>query len=182
MIDITVNGPCADYEHDLVDLHDGALASERASAVRRHVEQCARCRAWQAEFAALDARLAAGLPRPALSPGFDSALQARLAAQSRPPARRDLRSALVGEHEALLSALRRSARRQAVLGAVASAAATLCVLAAGRSLLTQNVDLLLPLAEGAERWIALGAIGAAVSVVALAWSGGHNGLPRLRLP
>ena len=46
MIDTTLIGPCTDYEHDLVDLHDGALAPEQARIVRLHVEHCARCRAW----------------------------------------------------------------------------------------------------------------------------------------
>jgi len=70
MNDPTLPRACADYEHDLVDLHDGALAPEQARTVRLHVERCARCRAWVQTFAALDAQLAAGLPRPALSANF----------------------------------------------------------------------------------------------------------------
>jgi anti-sigma factor RsiW len=167
-----------DFDHDLVDLHDGALAPERARIVSLHVEQCPRCRAWQAEFAALDARLAAGLPRPGLSPAFDEQLRARLAALSRSPPRGDLRTALEREHESLVNSLRRGARRQALLGAVASAAATLCVLALARSLLARGIDLL-PLAEGTERWIALGALGAGATLAALAWAAGRDGPPTL---
>jgi anti-sigma factor RsiW len=179
MNDPTIIGPCVDFEHDLVDLHDGALAPERACSVRQHVEQCPRCRAWQAEFAALDARLAAGLPRPGLSPAFDEQLRARLAALSRSPPRGDLRTALEREHESLVSSLRRGARRQALLGAVASAAATLCVLALGHSLLARGIDLLSPLAGGTERWIALGALGAGIALATLAWSAGRDGPPTL---
>ena len=47
--------PCADYEHDLVELLEGSLGPERARIIRLHVESCPRCRAWQAEFAAIDA-------------------------------------------------------------------------------------------------------------------------------
>ena len=48
MNDPTLPGPCADYEHDLVDLHDGTLAPDRVAAVRLHVANCTRCRTWVA--------------------------------------------------------------------------------------------------------------------------------------
>ncbi len=37
MNDPTLIGPCADYEHDLLDLHDGALPPVRAGIVRDHL-------------------------------------------------------------------------------------------------------------------------------------------------
>jgi anti-sigma factor RsiW len=175
----TLIGPCADYEHELVDLQDGELADDRARALRVHLGQCARCRAWAAEFAALDARLATDLPRPALSPTFDARLQERLAALARPAVRGDLRAALVREHDSLVHGLRRVARRRAALGAVGSAAATLCLLAAARSLLAQHAGLLHPVAEGPERWVLLGAIGSAIALAALAWSVARSGMPGL---
>lgn len=181
MNDPTLIGPCADYEHDLVDLHDGALAPERARVVRLHVQQCVRCRDWQAGFAALDAQLAAVLPRPQLSARFGAALQQRLAALSRPAVRGDLCTALEHEHDSLVDTLRRNARRTAVLGAVGSVAATLCLLYAARGLLARGVGLLPSIAEGPERWAMLGAVGALVAVAALAWSAGRNGMPTLGL-
>ena len=77
MNEMSLTGPCADYEHDLVELVEGSLGPERARVIRLHVESCARCRAWQAEFAAFDAGLAAALPSPALSADFERRLQAR---------------------------------------------------------------------------------------------------------
>ena len=179
MNDPTLIGPCADYEHDLVDLHDGTLAPDRARVVRRHLEACPRCRDWQAKFAILETRLAADLPRPELSATFDAKLQQRLAALARPPVRGDLRAALEREHDSLIDSLQRGARRRAVLGAVGSAAATLCALEAARGLLAQGVGLLPSVAEGPERWLMLGIVGVAMAVAALGWSAGRNGVPTL---
>jgi len=63
MNDPTLIGPCADYEHDLVDLHDGTLPPARAGIVHDHLGHCARCQSWLTEFTALDVRLAGELPR-----------------------------------------------------------------------------------------------------------------------
>jgi len=181
MNDPTQIGPCADYEHDLVDLHDGTLAPDRARVVRRHLDTCPRCRDWQAEFAILETRLAAELPRPELSPTFDAKLQQRLAALARPPAHSNLRAALEQEHDSLIDTLRRGARRRAVLGALGSAAATLCALAAARGLLAQGVGLVPSIAEGPERWLMLGIVGVVMAVAALGWSATRNGVPTLGL-
>jgi anti-sigma factor RsiW len=181
MNDPTLIGPCADYEHDLVDLHDGTLAPDRVHVVRRHLEACPRCQSWQAEFAILETRLAAELPRPELSATFDAKLQQRLAALARPSVRSDLRAALEREHDSLIDTLQRGARRRAVLGALGSAAATLCALAAVRGLLAQGVGLLPSVAEGPERWLMLGIVGVAMAVAALGWSAGRNGVPTLGL-
>ncbi len=177
MIDTTLIGPCADYEHDLVERHDGALGPERARVIRLHLESCARCRAWAADFAALDAGLAATLPQPALSPGFEARLEARLAALTRQNGRGARREAAELEHDSLLASLRRGVRLRATLGAVGWAGVTLSALTAARSLLAQNADLLSSLPEGPERWVAFGAIGVAVAVAGLAWSAVRNGLP-----
>ncbi len=119
MNDPTLIGPCADYEHDLVELHDGALPPERASVVRLHVAQCARCRDWAQAFASLDARLAVDLPQPRLSADFDARLHERLAALARPVVRGDLRDVIEREHDSLVDSLRRGHRdgqRRAVDG------------------------------------------------------------------
>ena len=169
MNDPTLIGPCADFEHDLVELHDGVLAPERARSVRQHVEQCARCHGWAQEFAMLDARLAMDLPRPALAPDFDARLRQRLAALLQPAVRSDLRSTVEREHDSVVDSLRRGARRHALLGAIGSATATACVLLAARSLLA-------PIPDGPERWLMLGVVGVAVAIAGLAWSAARNGL------
>lgn len=177
MNDPTLIGPCADYEHDLVDLHDGALAPERATAVRVHVEHCARCRAWASEFAALDTRLAASLPRPGLSAAFDASLQARLAALARPAARGDLRGALEREHDSLIEALRRAARRKALAGAIGTATAVACGFVIARDLLRESAGLLAAVPGGHEPWLVFGMSGVAVAIAGLAWSGVRGTLP-----
>jgi anti-sigma factor RsiW len=179
MNDPTLIGPCADYEHEIVELQDGALPAERAGIVRGHLEQCARCRAWAAAFAALDARLATELPVPALSPGFDARLRERIAALAAPPSRGELRARLELEHDSVVESLRRFARRRAVLGALGSAALALGLLTTLRQLLAQSAGWLPALGEGPERWVALGGLGAAVAVAALAWSAARNGVAGL---
>lgn len=179
MNDPTLVGPCADYEHDLVDLHDGVLAPERARIVRLHVANCTRCRDWAAEFAAIDGRLAATLPRVELSPDFGARLHARLAALPRPASTRTKGTALEleREHDSLLEALRRATRRRALLGATGSVAVTVGGLLAARDLLSHGPGLLASLPEGPERWAAFGMVGIVVAVAALAWTAVRNGLP-----
>jgi len=181
MNDPTLIGPCADYEHELLDLHDGVLDSERARTVRDHLGHCARCSTWQAQFAALDARLAAELPRPQLSQAFNARLQERLTALTRPPARGDLRASIEREHDGLLVALQSAARRRAVLGAIGAATATLCVLATARGLLAGGLVELTFGTEGPGRVVALGAVGAAIALAALAWSVARYGVGTLGL-
>lgn len=170
MNDPTLIGPCAEYEHEIVDLQDGELPAGRARAVAAHLDACARCRAWAEELAALDARLAAALPRPALSPEFDARLHARIASLAAPARRGELRSRLEREHDSMLDALRRGARRRAALEAAAAAAATLGLLVAFRGLLAQPGSWLPSLGEGPDRWLAFGTIGVAVAAAGLAWS------------
>lgn len=176
MNEMSFTGPCADYEHDLVELQEGSLGPERARVIRLHVESCARCRAWQAEFAAFDAGLAAALPSPALSADFERRLQARIAALAQPVNRSDLRTRADREHERLVEALRRGARRRALLDGIGSAAIAICVLAVARGLLEQTDSLQL-LFEGPQRMVILGGIGTAVALAALAWTAVRSRLP-----
>jgi len=177
MNDPTLTGPCADYEHDLVELSDGALPPERSRIVQLHLAECARCRAWAADFAALDARLAAGLPQPALSAQFESRLRERITSLSQDAARGDRRAQIELEHDSLVGALERAARRRAVLGAAASVTATLCVLAAIRDVLAQH-EVQLHGAIGST-WLVPGTIAVLVAVAALAWSTRADTLPML---
>jgi anti-sigma factor RsiW len=174
MNDPTLIGPCADYEHEIVDLQDGELPAGRARAVAAHLDSCARCRAWAGELAALDAGLAAALPRPALSPEFDLRLRERIDSLAAPARRGELRSRLEREHDSMIDALRRAARRRATLEAVAAAAATLGLLAAFRGWLTQAGGWLPSLGEGPDRWLVFGTIGVAISVAGLACSVARN--------
>jgi len=177
MNDPTLIGPCADYEHDLVDLHDGDLPPEQARAVRLHVEHCARCRDWARAFAAVDAQLAADLPQARLSTDFDARLQARLAELTRPVVRGDLRSAVEREHDSIVDTLRRGARRNALLGAIGSATAMTCVFVAARGLFREAPGALASLPGGTEPWMMFGVAGVAIAIAGLAWSAARNGLP-----
>jgi len=179
MNDPTLIGPCADYEHDLVELHDGALPPERAGIVRLHVTQCARCRDWAQAFASLDTGLAAAMPRVGLSADFEARLQERLAAPSRPTARGDRlgRLELEREHDALLAALRRGARRNALLGAIGSATAAACVFVAARDLLRETSGLLATVPGSTEPWMMFSVVGVAVAIAGLAWSAVRGALP-----
>ena len=176
---LTLGGPCADYEHDLVELVDGSLGPERARVIRLHVESCPHCRAWQAEFAALDARLAGALPRPELSPDFEHRLRARLSASAEPLKRGELRNAADREYEQLLGVLGRGARRHALLDAVGSVAVTAGVLFAARGLLGP-AGALLQSVEGPQQWALAGIVGTAIAAAALGWSAARGVLPVLR--
>jgi anti-sigma factor RsiW len=177
MNDPTLIGACADYEHDLVELHDGSLPLERARAVHRHVEHCARCRDWAQAFAALDAQLAADLPQPRLSADFDARLHERLVALNRPEVRGDLRNAVEREHDSLVDGLRRGARRNALLGAIGWATAMACALLMARDLFRETSGVLATVTGSAEPWMVFGVVGVAVAIAGLAWSGVRGGLP-----
>ena len=116
-------GACEDQEFDLVEWIDGTLAPDRAAAVQRHLLKCARCRAFVDGLSAVDASLAAALPRPVLSPGFDARLGERLATLRRPPAREAAWAAAEDEYRSLLGTLRRGLPWRTGLNALATASA-----------------------------------------------------------
>ena len=176
MNELTLVGPCADCEHDLVDLIEGTLGTERTRAIRQHVQACSRCRAWQSAYQAIDARLASAFPRVMPSTEFEQRLAERLAGLASPARRADRRLALDREHERVLRALGRGARRHALLDAIGSAAVTACVLCAGRTFLDPG-SMLARLSEGTERWLLLGGLGTAVALGALVWSARRGALP-----
>ena len=176
-MNITVmNGACEDYEFDVAELADGALAPEKARIVRLHLAGCTRCRRWRDAYAALDARLTRALPQPRLPADFEWKLAARLRARASTRARRHARSRGAGVRRP--DAGLRDRLRSAALGSVAGAvAATGCALA---------------VVPGADRAPAAGArhsdgfgrlpvATAAITVAALAWSFGNGVLPGLRL-
>jgi hypothetical protein len=115
--------------------------------------------------------------RPALSAKFDARLRERIATLSRPAARSDLRARVEHEHDALVGALERAARRRAVLGAAGSVTATLCVLGTVRDVLTQHAGELHAVLGGG--WLLPGTVGALVVVGVLAWATRAETLPML---
>ena len=177
MNDPTLIGPCADYEHDLVDLHDGALPPERARILRLHLARCERCSAWAAGFATIDAQLATVIPAPALSPGFDARLRDRIASLRGSPDVALLRAGFEREHAELVRSLRSGARLRAVLGAAASVATTLGLLTAAPRLLEPGLGTLPALIGGFGHVATFGTFAAAIAVAALGWTAVRGGLP-----
>jgi anti-sigma factor RsiW len=172
--------PCADYEHDIVELAEGSLAPDKARAVRVHVESCARCRAWQSAFACLDAELEQALPRPALSADFAAKLELRLATVTRLNGRTDLRASAEAEYRLTLEALSRGSRFNAIVGAVTVVGICTAGLLLARGVAPEAGPLLAAFA-GPERASAFVALGAVVALGALAWSASRGFLPTLRL-
>jgi anti-sigma factor RsiW len=114
-------GPCADYEFDLFEHGEGALAPGPAARLQQHLARCARCRAHAAALAGLDTSLASLLPRPALSPAFDARLAARIAGLRGAPGRASALAAAEREHQRLLGALGRGVGWRTWLNAAALA-------------------------------------------------------------
>lgn len=115
-------GPCEDYEFELAEFVDGALDAAGQERVRRHLEGCARCRAFVHEFAAVHASLGQALPRVRLSPDFDARLQSRIAELQRTPAREAALARAEQEYRGALASLRKGLTWGAALNALATAA------------------------------------------------------------
>jgi anti-sigma factor RsiW len=173
-------GPCADYEHEIVELAEGSLSPERARAIRVHVESCARCRAWQSAFAALDAELGEALPRPALSADFAARLKSRLAVVTRTNGRADLRASADDEYRQTLDALRRGTKFSAIVGAMTVVGICTAGLLLARGVAPELAPLLAAFA-GPERATAFVTLGSIVALGTLAWSATRGILPTLRL-
>jgi hypothetical protein len=180
MNEMSFTGPCADYEHEIVELAEGSLAPEMARVVRMHVASCARCRAWQSAFADLDAGLGQALPRPALSADFGARLESRLAAVTRSDGRVDLRASAEAEYRLTLEALSRGSRFSAIIGAVTVVGICTTGLLLVRAVAQEAAPLLAAFA-GPERATAFVALGAVFALGALAWSASRGILPTLRL-
>ena len=113
-------GPCEEYEVELVEWIDGALAPDRANAVQRHLDGCARCRAFERRMRAVDESLAEALPRVQLSPGFEARLEARIAQVSRSQSPESARARAEQEYRGAMTALRRGLAWRTALNAVAT--------------------------------------------------------------
>jgi anti-sigma factor RsiW len=160
---------CEQYEHEIADLVDGLLPETDLHRVRAHLANCAGCRAWQAQYADVNERLGAVLPKPGLSSGFDTALQARLQALKSANGRDVRRAAADAEHDALLLNLRKYTRRNAVLGALGGALAAGCAIVALQRLVQEESAVQAAL-QGSERLVVFGAIGAIIAVGVIGWT------------
>jgi anti-sigma factor RsiW len=114
-------GPCEDYEFDLVEWIDGALPPERAHVVRRHLDSCTRCRAFERQMRAIDASLHAALPNVQLATGFDARLQARIAELARARNPDDARIRAEQDYRGAMAELRRGLAWRTALNALATA-------------------------------------------------------------
>ena len=167
MNDPTLIGPCAEYEHELVDLNDGGLPPERARMLRLHLAHCARCTAWAERFAAIDERLAAGIIVPALSPGFETRLRERLDLE--PAQQGELRAAAEREYQREIEAMWRGARLRVTLDAIGSVALTLGVLAAGNTWLAAAGGWQVVVDALQSQWV-LGGLASAAILVVFGWT------------
>ncbi len=77
----------------------------------------------------------------------------------------------------MIESLRRAARRNALAGAIGTAAAVACALVIARDLLRESAGMLATVPGGTEPWMVFGAVGIAIAVAGLAWSGVRGGLP-----
>lgn len=168
--------PCAEFEHEIVELHEGSLAPARTVVVRAHVESCARCRAWQSAFAELDTGLAAALPRPALAADFAAKLAARIRAETHRAPAAELRITADGEYQRMLEALRQGARRSALVAGVTLVAAALTGIALAPALMSDAASVLSFLSMNG-RMTVFGSLGGAIALAALAWSAMQGVLP-----
>jgi len=140
------------------------METGRASCAHR--DGCARCRAWLAEFAAVDAARGHALPRPALTTDFDRRLQVRIDALARPRLRGELLADADREYGRMLAALRAGHRWNTTANVLAAVAVAVCALIASQELLAHWASWPPALGER-DRLLTLGAVGMAIVV---SWS------------
>jgi anti-sigma factor RsiW len=168
--------PCADFEHEIVELEEGLLTGDAARRVRAHLDGCPRCRGWLAEWSSMDAALAAALPPAAVSPGFTDALMARIATESRRAPVAVRRGAAEQEYELAQRALQATFRRNAV-ALLALAAALIAAAVLAGPWLVGHAEVLLDAFGPKQRTLAqLGGV-AAVVLATLGWAASRDVLP-----
>lgn len=169
--------PCADFEHEIVELEEGLLTGDAARAVRAHLDGCPRCRGWLASWSSMDAALAATLPPESPSPGFTAALMARIATESRRAPVAARRGAAEQEYEAASRALRAAFRRNAIALLALVAFAIAATVLAGPWLVGQAEVLLQAFGPAQRTYAQLGGVLAIVGAT-LAWAASRGALPR----
>ena len=168
--------PCAEFEHEIVELEEGLLAGDAARAVRAHLDGCPRCRGWLASWSSLDAELAAALPPEFPSPGFTAALMARIATESRRAPVAARRGAAEQEYAAASRALRAGFRRNAVALLGFAAVVLAATVLAGPWLVGHAAALLDAFGPEQRTLAQLGGVSAIV-IAALAWAASRGALP-----
>ena len=171
--------PCADFEHEIVELEEGLLtgdAARAARAVRAHLDGCPRCRGWLASWTSMDAALAAALPPVSPAPDFTARLMARIATESRRAPLAARRGAAEQEYEAASRALQAAFRRNAIVLLALAAVLVAAAVLAGPWLAGQAGILLDAFGPQQRAYAQLGGV-AAVVFVTLAWAASRGALP-----
>ena len=177
MMDTARHAPCPDREYSLIEMIDGRLPPDESRQLQAHLDGCARCRTWEAAFRAIDTGVEAAMPRPALSPDFDRRLAERIAAIEPRVERSALQGRALLEYERLLQGLRSSTLRTLALNAVATVFTVIALwLFAGT--LIARFPTLAPGLTPDQRNLALGMLGPALALAALAWSVTRGFAPR----
>ena len=162
--------PCADFEHEIVDLEEGLLTGDAARAVRAHLDGCPRCRGWLASWTSMDAALAAALPPVSPAPDFTDRLMARIANESRRTPLAARRGAAEQEYEAASRALQAAFRRNAIV------LLALAAVLAGPWLVGQAGILLGAFGPEQQTYAQLGGVSAIV-IATLAWAASRGAMP-----
>ena len=136
------SGPCDDYEFEIAELLDGALAPERARIVSLHLTSCVRCRAWRDRYAAVDRQLSETIVAPPLPADFASRLEGRLVAETR-AVNGTRRAAIEREYSHELELLQRGWKIPAVLNGIAAAAVSGVLYVAWRSYSLEHANIVL---------------------------------------
>ena len=168
--------PCADFEHEIVELEEGPLTGDAARAVRAHLDGCPRCRGWLASWTSMDAALAAALPPVSPAPDFTARLMARIAAESRRAPLAARRGAAEQEYEAASRALQATFRRNAVALLAVVAVLVAAAVLAGPWLAGQAEVLLSAFGPEHRSYAQLGGVSAIV-IATLAWAASRGALP-----
>jgi anti-sigma factor RsiW len=167
--------PCADYEIDIVERIDGTLPEERMTSLRTHLDNCSRCREWQAHYERIDQQLALSIKAPALPEDFEMRLRRNLRLAMNETAKARLKAASDREYRQLIGNLRRNARGIGLMNAIAATSAT----AAGCVLLRALGDRLTwpaNLTGGIGPLVPMGLLGVLITFGALIWTATHGNL------
>jgi anti-sigma factor RsiW len=159
---------CEPHEHEIADLVDGLLNETDAYRLRAHLANCAGCRAWHADYSATDELLAAALPKPSLSAGFDAALHSRLRTLQAVNGRDARRAAADAEHDALIADLRLFIGRNAFFGAIAGAF-TGCALTFLLQWVLRHESVVRSAFQGTGMALVYGGVGATIAVAVIGW-------------
>ncbi len=177
MMDTARHAPCPDREYPLIEMIDGRLPPDECRQLQAHLDGCARCRTWAAAYRAVDTGLEAAMQCPALSPHFERRLAERIATLEPRAERSVLRDQASLEYRRMLQGLRSATLRTLALNAVATVFTVIALwLFAGT--LIKRFPTLAPGLTPDQLHLALGMLGPALALAALAWSVTRGFAPR----